>query len=106
MIVNMEHIRKIVRQREYRLSFHAELERDADQITIREIEEAIFSVGSKIIEDYPNDPRGHSCLVLGFTKDGRPVHMVCGLADPEILIIITVYRPDPQGWFDNQQRKE
>ena len=104
--MNIEQIRKLILQRKYRLSFHAELERDADQITVREIEDALSSLKSRIIEDYPNDPRGPSCLILGFTNDNRPVHVVCGLGDIEVIIIVTVYRPDPQGWIDNRQRKE
>ena len=30
-----------------------------------------------IIEDYPDDSRGHSCLIMGKTTDNRPLHVVC-----------------------------
>ena len=30
-----------------------------------------------MVEDYPDDSRGHSCLMLGFGKGGRPIHVVC-----------------------------
>src|SRR5262245_33341788 len=30
-----------------------------------------------IIEDYPDDLRGHSCLILGHGNDRRPIHVVC-----------------------------
>ncbi|WP_231967983.1 DUF4258 domain-containing protein [Thermanaeromonas toyohensis] len=30
------------------------------------------------MEEYPEDPRGASCLVLGRTPDGKPLHVVCG----------------------------
>ena len=30
-----------------------------------------------IIEEYPEDVRGHSCLMLEFCDGGRPVHVVC-----------------------------
>jgi len=101
----IEDIRKLIQGRKYRLTLHAEAERDADKITLHEIEEAILSSASKIIEDYPNDPRGHSCLILGFTEKLKPIHILCGLKEREILIIITVYRPDPQEWVDGEKRR-
>ena len=104
--MKIEHIRNIIRRRKYRLSYHAELERDADQITISEIEKALCSDQSAIIEDYPNDPRGSSCLILGFTSANRPIHIVCGLGDDQLLIIITVYQPDLDEWIDFKIRKE
>lgn len=30
-----------------------------------------------IIEDYPDDKYGPSCLILGFTLAGRPLHSQC-----------------------------
>lgn len=50
---------------QYRFTQHAEVERHADQITMAEFE-AAFSVNCEVIEDYPTDPRGASCLALGF----------------------------------------
>jgi hypothetical protein len=55
-----------VRVRKYRLTSHAESEREADHITVQAIEEAVLSEGCELIEDYPTDPRGHSCLILGW----------------------------------------
>jgi hypothetical protein len=31
----------------------------------------------ELIEDYPQDPRGHSCLLLGFCHGDRAVHVAC-----------------------------
>jgi hypothetical protein len=31
----------------------------------------------EVIEGYPEDPRGHSCLMLGRGDNERPVHVVC-----------------------------
>ena len=94
-----------VRQRQYKLTSHAEQERESDKITIREIEEALFSHQVEVIESYPGDIRGRSCLILGFTKRGSPLHMVCGLGAEE-LIVITVYRPDSQQWIDWRLRRK
>jgi hypothetical protein len=101
----IEEIRKLIQERKYRLTLHAEAERDADRITLHEIEEAILSSGSKIVEDYPNDPRGHSCLILGFTGKRKPIHILFGLREEEMLILITVYRPDPKEWVDGEKRR-
>ena len=55
------------------------------------------------LEDYPNDPRGHSCLVLGYVR-GRPVHVVCGLTKQGKVILITVYVPAMPKWKDEHTR--
>lgn len=51
----------------------------------------------EVIEDYPEDRRGHSCLIFGMGLRGRPVHVVCSPKD-EYLAVITAYVPDPQKW--------
>jgi hypothetical protein len=101
----IEQIRALISFKKYRLTFHAEDEREADKIFISEIEEAFSSGDCVIIEDYPEDKRGHSSLVLGFTKEGRPIHMVCAIHE-DILVIITIYRPDPELWVNWRIRKE
>lgn len=112
MVQNREHyesllteIRQQIRDRLYRLTAHAEREREADRVTIREIEEALLSEQCQVVENYPEDQRGASCLVLGFTEYGLPIHAVCGISLPHILIIITVYRPDPEQWIDWKIRR-
>lgn len=107
--MDIEQIKRLAAQKRYRLSLHAEVERDADQITMEELEEALLSPKAEIIEDYPNDPRGPSCLILGFTKENLPIHIVCGIVEYEeyeMLILITNYRPDPEEWIDWRIRKE
>jgi hypothetical protein len=54
----------------------------------------------EIIENYPEDVRGHSCLILGFGEDGRAIHVVCSPKD-EYLAIITAYLPDEDEWSDD-----
>lgn len=61
---------KIIRQKiaanEYDLSAHAHLERQEEEITIEEIEKTLLK--GDIIEKYPNDPRGESCLMAAMDK--------------------------------------
>ena len=65
--------------------------------------EAVVAQG-EVIEDYPEDARGHSCLML-HSLQGRPVHVVCS-PKVDYLAIITVYVPDPASWStDFRQRR-
>ena len=51
-----------------------------------------------LVEGYPSDPRGHSCLILGFGDEGRPIHVVCSPKD-HYLAIITAYLPAEREWL-------
>jgi len=51
----------------------------------------------RLIEDYPEDRRGHSCLILGYGKEKRPIHVVCS-PKLEFLAIITAYLPSEDEW--------
>ena len=62
--MDVQKIRKLVTQGKYELSKHAEKERQIDMIYMWELEETLR--GCEIIENYPDDPRGASCLVLGW----------------------------------------
>ncbi|MBF8266237.1 MAG: hypothetical protein HW384_2101 [Dehalococcoidia bacterium] len=99
----LRRIQNSISKGNYRLSSHAEHEREADQITKVELDEALFSSQAEIIEDYPNDSRGPSCLILGFTSQNKPLHVVMGLLDK--IIIITVYRPTPKEWTNWRERR-
>lgn len=51
----------------------------------------------ELIEDYPEDVRGHSCLLMGFSADGLPIHVVCSPKE-DYLAIITAYIPSSKEW--------
>ncbi len=99
----LQRIRQSVRQKLYSLTIHAQRECDSDSITIEELEEAFGSEQIELLEDYPDDARGHSVLVLGFGKAASPIHAVIGLSRQR-LVFITVYRPDPDEWYDWRRR--
>ena len=67
-------------------------------ISRREVCQAIES--DEVVEDYPDDPRGHSCLIVGETKEGRTIHVACPLKQ-EYLAIVTTYLPSLIEWEDN-----
>ncbi len=58
-----------------------------------------------LIEDYPHDKYAPSCLLLGFTKMKRPLHIQVSYIDTELVRIITIYEPDPDEWIDFSRRK-
>ena len=73
-------------------------------IAVSEVKEAIISEGCEVIEDYPDDPRGPSCLIFGMTAKGQPLHIQCSY--PPNMAVITAYQPDPSEWIDWRTRRE
>ncbi len=74
-------------------------------ITTAEVRKILFE--GEVIEDYPEDVRGHSCLLLGFGNTGRALHVVCSPKD-EYLAIITAYNPSETQWqsdFKSRRKK-
>jgi hypothetical protein len=71
---------------------------------VAEVEDAIAG-RSEVIEDYPEDKYGPSCLILGYTKGGRPLHVQCSYASRPLIKIITLYQPNPDQWIDFRIRK-
>lgn len=59
----------------------------------------------ELIEDYPEDVRGHSCLILGYGEDNRPIHVICSPKE-DYLAIITAYLPDSEQWEDNFRKRK
>ncbi len=103
----MTQIAKIVekiKSKKYEFSRHAVDQSIIRNIGVFEIEEAILE-NALIIEDYPDDKYGPSCLILGYTESGRPLHIQCGYADHFLIKIITLYQPDPEFWIDDKIRK-
>ncbi len=86
----------------YSFTRHGDQERKNDNLSISEIEEALLS--SQIIEQYSDTGRGKSCLAVGFTHKGKPIHIVCGEMDND-LVIITVYIPAPPKFKNPYQRE-
>jgi Domain of unknown function (DUF4258) len=104
--VDVRKIRSLVRDGDYQFSIHAEKEREADRISVLELKVALANC--EVVEDYPDDPRGPSCLVLGFFND-RPIHVVCAVKEtPRELLLITVYDPSkrPDKWTDRYRKRK
>ena len=61
-------------------------------------------VNGEVIEDYPEDVRGHSCLLLGYDQANRAVHVVCA-PKAEYIAVITAYIPSPAQWSADFRRR-
>ena len=71
-----------------------------ERIRQREVErDDLFHIimSGEIIEQYPNDYPFPSCLILGNSIRGNPLHIVCGSGKNKVWIV-TVYIPDPDEW--------
>jgi hypothetical protein len=87
----------------YELSKHAVDQSILRNISIDELEQALIN-GSELIEDYPEDKYGPSCLILGRTGEGRALHIQCSYAERPLVKIVTLYEPDPKVWENMKSR--
>lgn len=95
-------IRKRVKADNYRFTIHA-FERCVERgISPNEIKDALLS--GEMIEEYPGDKYGPSCLIYGITKNNKVLHVHCSI-DP--IWIITAYDPtlSPEDWEGNFKRR-
>lgn len=93
-----------IRRGSHRFTVHAGERMIERHIAVGEVKEAILAETAEIIEDYPNDLRGSSCLVLGRTPKGRPLHVQCSY--PPSVVVITAYEPEPAEWLDWRTRRQ
>lgn len=102
-----ERVKHAIEARAVHVSLHAGDEAVQDGLLLDDIEAA--TLDGECMEEYPDDPRGPSCLVLGTTGGLTPVHALWGFdAQRDRAILITVYHPDPQRWsadFRTRRRK-
>lgn len=99
-------IRALVWDGSVRVSSHGYDELMEDDILVRDVIEGLRD--ARLVEQYPDYPKGPSVLVLQKDGDGRPVHAVWGIPrgvdSPAVLV--TAYRPDPRRWSEDFLRRE
>ncbi|MCY4508436.1 MAG: DUF4258 domain-containing protein [Acidobacteria bacterium] len=83
-----------------RHAFRRVVERNISELEIREA-----GSDAEVIEQYPRDKYSPSCLLLGFTRARRPLHIQVSRADTPLVRIITLYRPTAAGWIDYRRRR-
>jgi hypothetical protein len=102
--MDLERIIEAIGRRRLRITDHADEEATADALSLDEIFES--AIRGEIIEEYPTDWLYPSCLILGFTESGAPVHSVWAYNESTAsAVLITVYRPDPARWINWRQRR-
>lgn len=69
----IEDIREKIATDQFEFSKHAVDQSILRQITVQEIREVIAM--GQVIEKYPNDKYGPSCLICGYTANQRPLHI-------------------------------
>lgn len=103
--MEIEHIIKAIESNKVKITDHADEEAQADSLSFDEI---FFSViQGEIIEDYKTDKPSPSCLILGKTFRGNPVHSVWAYNEKSgWAVLITVYKPDPSLWIEWKERRK
>ncbi len=97
----LEQIRAAIGRRDHRYTIHAQSRMAERRILHIEVQEAVLSGLAEVIEEYPTDKYGPSCLIFGVTGAGRVLHVQ---ANPQ-GVIITVYDPDPAEWIGLKRRR-
>jgi len=98
----IEKIQKRVKAGNYRFTIHA-FERCVERgISPEQVKSAILS--GEIIEDYPDDKYGPSCLIYGVTRERKILHVQCSM---EPVWIVTSYDPTlhPEEWDREYKRR-
>lgn len=100
----LDAIRRKFAAGQFEFSRHATDQSLRRDITVAEVREAMAA--AELVEDYPHDKYGPSCLLLGFTSAGRSLHVQCSYPARPLLKIITLYEPDPDLWENHRVRRE
>ena len=94
-------VKRLVEDKDIRISAHGYDELAADGILVHDVVEGLAN--GLVVEDYPDYHKGPCVLVLQYDDDGRPIHVLWGIpkgaASP--AVVITAYRPDPDKWSDD-----
>lgn len=99
--MELEIIKVRVKNKHYYFTLHGDKERQNDNLLISEVLESIDN--GIIIENYEDTGRGSACLIAGHTLQGKPIHIVCGEINNQV-VIITVYIPGPPKYKNIYER--
>ena len=99
----IDDIREKIEAEQFAFSKHAVDQSIIRHISVQETRE-IFG-DAEVIENYPEDKYGPSCLILGKTREGRSLHIQCSYPSRPLIKIITIYEPDPDLWIDSKIRR-
>jgi hypothetical protein len=98
MVKSLGDVRRQLVNSEFDLTLHVVRRLVQREVSVPEIRQA--GASARVIEEYPDDKYSPSCLLLGFTSEGRPLHILVSLADARYVRILTVYEPDLSDWIN------
>lgn len=106
MSETFERIRRLIQEGNVKTSDHGYDEIAADGLYVKDILASLAD--ALVVEDYPDYPKGPCVLVVQKNQKGEFIHVVWGIpkgkSSPAVLV--TAYRPDPQRWEPDFQRRK
>ena len=105
MSETLRRILLLVEKGEARISEHGYDEMAEDDILARDVVAGVRD--GKVVEEYPNYPKGPCVLVLQKDREDRPIHVVWGIPRGCVTpaVVVTAYRPDTGQWTDDFMRR-
>ncbi len=93
-------ILELIEKGEIRISNHGYDELAEDGILVKDVMSSMED--GKVVEDYPDYPKGSCILVLQKDREGNSIHVVWGIPKNTFspAVLVTAYKPDPLIWSD------
>lgn len=87
-----------------KITDHADEEAQLDLLNMNDILDSIKN--GEIIDEYENDKPYPSSLILSHIKKGMPIHTVWAYnVKTKYAVLITIYKPDLQKWFNDMKTR-
>jgi len=97
--LDIETIRRLVREGKYYFYVHALTEAKKDGVTPDDLVHVVLT--GEIIEEYPKRKR---VLVYGMMTINIPLHVVCDYSNDDLILIPTVYIPSRRRWVFRRRK--
>jgi hypothetical protein len=94
--VDMKAFKEAVKTGAYFLCSAAELERQAEKISLSTLEKSLLE--GNLVKKFSKDPRGPTFLIESI-KRGKTLHIICAFEKKQSLRILAIYHPAHPKWF-------